>query len=66
MKERLKELASTIWTLLTDEERMDWACCDGMYNFIEAVAALVCARHEWLDMSEQDKDDIVDAVYEER
>lgn len=66
MKERLKELASTIWTLLTDEERMDWACGDGMYNFIEAVAALMRAGHEWLDMSEQDKDDIVDAVYEER
>lgn len=66
MKDRIQELATTIWELLTDEERMDWACDDGMYNFVEAVAALICAKQEWLDLPEQDKDDIVDAVYEER
>lgn len=64
MKDRIQELASTVWTLLTDEERMDWACDDGMYNFVEAVAALIHMKQEWLDLPEQDKDDIVDAVYE--
>ena len=63
MKERLQELASIVWTLLTDEERMDWACGDGMYNFIETVANLV--HIDWLNLSEQDQDDIVNAVYED-
>lgn len=64
MKERLIELSYAVWTLLTDEERMNWACGDGMYNFVEAVATLICCKQEWLDLPEQDKDDVVDEVYD--
>lgn len=62
MKERLLDLATDIWALLSANERSYWACECGMYHYIDAVANIAAFNTE--ELNEQDRDDIVDAVYE--
>lgn len=62
MRDRLQELCTTIWALLSDDERGYWTYEEGLYNYVRAVANLANINYEVID----DIDSIVDAVYEEK
>lgn len=63
MKERLKELAISVWNQLSNEEKEDYYNDCGTIGFIEDIARLLHMSQDLLDsLTEVELNEILDAL----
>ena len=62
-KVRLKELCCNIWSMLTDDEKERYFCCEGTIEFVSDVAVIIGTTIDDT-LTEEELDEILDMLNE--